>query len=95
MATYVSASHRTLAAGRLSVTAHRLYLAADAARARHCTVLYDRVTHCPTCRQLLVQEPGAASCRYGCGRIWRLVAVDPAVQVEFERRSGLAEAGSL
>jgi len=76
--------------GRQARTSYTAALDVDALRARHCTVLYERTSNCPTCQQLLFQEPGACACRWGCGRIWRLVGVSVEVQREFERASGLA-----
>ena len=75
--------------GRMPNATYHLALEQDAALAHHCTVIYQRATHCPRCAQLLTQEPGASACRHGCGRIWRIVGTSTTDQYEWERASGL------
>ena len=47
--------------------------------------LTERVERCPKCHQLLVQEPSACSCRFGCGSIFVLVDGSRTEQNEYER----------
>lgn len=75
--------------GRASARTYALALEADAQLAHHTTVIYARATHCRTCGQLCQQEPSASVCRWGCGRIWRIVGASTTEQWEYERVSGL------
>ena len=75
--------------GRASARTYATALDTDAQLAHHCTVVYERVERCPRCDQLVQQEPAACVCRWGCGRIWRIVGASTSEQYEFERASGL------